>query len=233
MEKKMLIDQITSWGANLVGVADTALLKGIETEPLNLLQDFPRAISIAMHLSDAVIDTITDRPTPIYSSHYSRVNSMLDDIALRTVNFLQSRNARAMPIPASVILDKEKWTSFISHKAVAIAAGIGWQGKSLLLVSPQFGPRVRLVTVLTDADLSPDDPLKNRCGRCMECRDHCPAGAIRGAGTDNHYATREEALYFDRCVHQVRDIFSSLPHIVPLICGVCISACPWGKSGHE
>ena len=44
----MLIDQITSWGANLVGVADTALLRGIETEPPNLLQDFPRAISIAM-----------------------------------------------------------------------------------------------------------------------------------------------------------------------------------------
>jgi len=230
MEKKLLIDQITGWGASLVGVADTALLKGIETEPPNLLQDFPRAISIAIHLSDAIVETIVDRPTPIYSSHYSRVNSMLDDIALRTVNYLQNRNARAMPIPASIILDDENWTSFISHKAVAIAAGIGWQGKSLLLVSPQFGPRVRLVTVLTDADLSPDDPLKNRCGTCTQCRDHCPAGAIRGASTNNHFASREEALRFDQCVHQVRDVFSSLPHIVPLICGVCISVCPWGKN---
>ena len=233
MEKKLFIDAITSWGANLVGIADTALLKGIETEPVDLLPQFPRAISIAVHLSDTVVGTITDKPTPIYSSHYSRVNGMLDDIAIRTSNYLQSRGALAMPIPASLILDHDRWTSFISHKAVAIAAGIGWQGKSLLLVSPQYGPRVRLVTVLTDANLSPDDPLKNRCGKCTECRDACPAGAILGVNTDNHFQSREEALKLERCVYQVRDVFSRLPNVVPLICGVCVAVCPWGRALSE
>ncbi len=220
---------LKNWGASLVGVADTAKLVGIDTEPATLLADYPRAVSIAVRLSDSIMDSIDNQPTPLYSSHYSRVNALLDDLAIRTTNLLQATGARAVPIPASLILNSEKWTSFISHKAVAIAAGIGWQGKSLLVVSPEFGPRIRLVTILTDAELEPDAPLKNRCGKCNQCKDHCPAEAILGVNTDSHYATRSEAIDLNRCVHQVRDVFGTLPNIVPLICGVCIAVCPWGR----
>ncbi len=235
MEKlKSLIDKtelaatLQNWGASLVRVADTARLADIETEPADLLANYPRAISIAVRLSDSIMDGIDKQPTPLYASHYSRVNALLDDLAIRTTNLLQAAGAQAVPIPASLILNSERWTSFISHKAVAIAAGIGWQGKSLLVVSPECGPRIRLVTILTDADLEPDAPLKNRCGKCNQCKDHCPAGAILGVNTDSHYASRSEAIDLDRCVHQVRDVFGTLPNIVPLICGVCIARCPWG-----
>jgi epoxyqueuosine reductase len=231
IDKTDLVRTLHNWGASIIRVADTARLSGIETEPADLLVDFPRAVSIAVRLSSSVMDSIDRQPTPLYAAHYSRVNALLDDLAIRTTNLLQARGARAMPIPASLILDSEKWTSFISHKAVAIAAGIGWQGKSLLVVSPEFGPRIRLVTVLTDADLEPDPPLENRCGKCSQCRDHCPAGAILGVNTDSHYTTRSEAINLKRCVHQVRDVFGVLPNIVPLICGVCIAFCPWGKKG--
>lgn len=117
---------------------------------------------------------------------------------------------------------------------MAIAAGIGRQGKSLLVVSPEYGPRLRLVTILTNADLEPDIPLKNRCGKCNQCKDHCPAGAIIGANTASHYATRSEAIDLNRCVYQVRDVFGKLPNTAPLICGICINVCPWGdKTGKE
>lgn len=217
------------FGASVVRVADTARLAGIETEPVDLLAEFPRAVSLAVRLSDGIMDAIEDRPTPLYSSHYSRVNAVLDDVAVRTANWLAARGARALPIPASQILDDQRWTSYISHKAVAVAAGIGWQGKSLLVVSPDFGPRIRLVTVLTDAALAPDEPLKNRCGTCTKCRDACPAGAIRGVNTASHYESREEALDFQKCVVQVRDKFAELPYVAGLICGVCIAVCPWGR----
>ncbi len=69
----------------------------------------------------------------------------------------------------------------ISHKAVARMAGLGWQGKSLLLINPEYGPRVRLVTILTDMPLTPDGPVKNRCGACLECVQACPASAIKNA----------------------------------------------------
>ena len=228
VDKTELVAKLQQWGARIVRVADTGRLSGIDTEPEDLLDGFPRAVSIAVRLSDAVMDMIDRQPTPLYSSHYSRVNALLDDLAVRTTNLLQMNGARAVPIPASQTLDSEKWTSYLSHKAVAIAAGIGWQGKSLLVVNPDFGPRIRLTTVLTDADLAPDAPIKNRCGKCHQCKDHCPAGAIIGASTDSHYATRSEALDLAKCVYQVRDVFGELPHVTSYICGICIKVCPWG-----
>ena len=228
--RNVLETKALEWGADIFRVADTARLRGIETDPSDLLDRFPRAVSMAVQLKNGIMDSVVDRPTPLYSSHYSRVNALLDDLALRVAGLLEAGGATAVPIPASQVLDSERWTSFISHKAVAIAAGVGWQGKSLLVVNPDAGPRLRLVTVLTDAELDADTPLKNRCGTCSECMDACPAGAIRGIGTDSHYRSREEALDFQKCVTQLRDTFNDLPNVTGLICGVCISVCPWGRS---
>jgi epoxyqueuosine reductase QueG len=219
-----------TWGASLVGIADLERLRGIETEPANLLDGFTRAVSLAVRLSDPVLDAIVDRPTPLYAQHYQKVNALLDELALRVSLALQKAGGRALPLPASQVLNPERLTSYLSHKAVAVAAGIGWQGKSLLTITPQFGPRVRLVTVLTDAPLTPDEPLKNACGKCTACADACPAQAIRGVSTDSHYASREEALHFQRCRDKILDEFAKLPHITGGICGVCVAACPFGRA---
>jgi epoxyqueuosine reductase QueG len=215
-------------GADMVGVADLALLEGIETEPKDLLQGYSKAISIAMVLADGIIDPIVDSPTPLYQQHYLKVNALLDDIALRVSQHLQQARAKTLPIPASQSLDTTNWTSYISHKAVAVAAGLGWQGKSLLVVNPEHGPRIRLVTVLTDAPLDPDKPIKNRCGKCPACSEACPVQAIKNVNTDWHYSDRNEALYFNRCVAKVTQEFTKLPFIENPICGVCIRVCPWG-----
>ncbi len=219
-----------TWGASLVGIADLGLLAGIETEPADLLSGFSRAVSLAVRLSDPVLDQITTQPTPLYSQHYQKVNAFLDELALRASLALQKAGGRALPLPASQVLNAERLTSYLSHKAVAVAAGIGWQGKSLLVVSPKFGPRIRLVTVLTDLPLTPDAPLKNRCGGCTACTDACPADAIRGVNTKSHYDSREEALRFDRCRDKILNEFAKLPHIGGAICGVCVSVCPFGRA---
>lgn len=216
-------------GADLVGIADLALLDGIQTEPVDLLKGYRRAVSIGVRLADGVLDAIEDRPTPIYQQHYLKTNLLLDDIALRVSQYIQARGSKTLPIPASQLLDKENWTSYISHKAVAIAAGLGWQGKSLLVISQDFGPRIRLVTILTDAAIKPDHPQKNRCGRCSLCSDACPVGAIKNVNTSSHYSSRDEAIHFDRCLARVLEN-SSRPFIESPICGVCIRACPWGKT---
>jgi len=109
-----------------------------------------------------VFDMIEDRPTPNYASVYQTANRLLDEIAFKTSLKLQKDGFRSLPIPASQILDRENYPGTISHKAVARMAGLGWQGKSLLIITPQYGPRVRLVTVLVDAPLRADHPIKNR-----------------------------------------------------------------------
>lgn len=216
-------------GADLVGIADAARLEGIQTEPPDLLEGYPRAISIAVHLSDGIVDAIVDRPTPLYQQNYSKVNALLDDIALRVMQYLQNAGATAVPIPASQVLDEVRWSSYISHKAVAVAAGIGWQGKSLLLVNRAYGPRVRLATVLTDMPLVPDQPVKNLCAKCRACAEACPVGAIKNVNTTLHYEDRDEAIHFDRCLARVAENHTNLPFIEAHICGVCIRACPFGR----
>ncbi|EGB14548.1 4Fe-4S ferredoxin iron-sulfur binding domain protein [Pseudodesulfovibrio mercurii] len=228
MDSEILKQYAVSAGATVARIADLARLRGIETMPPDLLDGFRYAVSLAVALSDPIIETITDRPTPIYAAHYQRVNALLDEAALRVSRYVEELGGRAMPLPASQVLDVRNNMSFLSHKAVAVAAGIGWQGKSLLTVSPQYGPRIRLVSILVDADLTPDEPLKNRCGSCTRCTDACPAGAIRNVNTESHYASREEALHFERCVHHVREVCAKMENIGTSICGVCIKVCPWG-----
>jgi epoxyqueuosine reductase QueG len=164
----------------------------------------------------------------MYQQHYAKVNALLDDIGIRVAQILQRAGGRALPIPASQALDTTLWLSYISHKGVAVAAGIGWQGKSLLLVNRDHGPRVRLVTILTDLPLEPDQPVKNLCADCTACVEACPVQAIKDVNTTFHYSEREEALHLDRCAARVLENKDTLAFIDSAICGVCVRACPFG-----
>ena len=230
--KGELFKNAKQYGADLIAVADTTRMASMETSPEDLLHNFPRAISIAVQLAGGIIDTIVDTPTEIYSQHYQRVNALLDNIACRLTSFIQNNGAKALPIPASQILCKERFVSYISHKAVAINAGLGWQGKSLLLVTPEYGPRIRLVTILTDLDIPADGPIKNRCGKCTKCTDACPAGAIKNVSTELHYSSRNQAVDLDSCVEHLNKV-SGFGNLMPYICGVCVATCPWGKKKRQ
>jgi len=221
--------KIRALGADLVGVADTEPLKRLRLDPPSLLAPFSRAISIALRLPSAVFEQIIDQPTPLYSSVYQTANRILDQIAFHATNILQRDGFKSLPIPASQVLDRENWYGAITHKAVGRMAGLGWQGKSLLLINPRYGPRIRLVTILTDAPLNIDSPIKNRCGECNLCRDACPARAIKGVGTKDNYKNRDESLYFSRCVEKLVGEFSKLPDVDAPICGICIKVCPFGR----
>lgn len=66
IDKKEFIAKIKGWGASIVRVADTIKLSGVETDPKDLLNDFPRAVSIAIHLSDSIIDMLEKQPPPLF-----------------------------------------------------------------------------------------------------------------------------------------------------------------------
>ncbi|MBW1704475.1 MAG: epoxyqueuosine reductase [Deltaproteobacteria bacterium] len=222
-------DRIIGLGADLVGIADVEPLKDLKVDPPDLLDPFTRAVSIALKLPKAVFEEISDQPTPIYKSIYLTANLTLDQIAFRTAMALQDDGHYSLPVPASQVLDQENWYAAISHKAVARMAGLGWQGKNLLLITPKYGSRVRLVTVLTKAPLDVDGPIKNRCGDCNACKDACPAQAIKGVNIESHYKSRNEAMYFSRCREKVVGEFAKIPEVGVPICGICIKACPFGK----
>lgn len=225
-----IIQFILDKGASLVGFTNIQLLKGLKTYPGNLMDNYRSAISVAVNIPAAVFETIIDKPTPIYASFYGVTNDLLDKIVLQTAIKLQSDGHTTLPIPGSKYATDDNLHGSIPHRAVALMAGLGWIGKSSLLITPDFGPRVRLATILTTAELVPNEKLNNRCGTCEECMKACPAEAIKGISTNGYYETPNDALHFGKCLDKLRNEFRRLPNIKRSVCGICIKACPYGKS---
>jgi epoxyqueuosine reductase len=203
-------------GIDLFGVADvTPIRDAFCIEPSQSVAGLLRGVSMALRLSDAVMDNLVDRPTLLYKHHYREANELLDAVALRVAGRIQEWGGRALAIPASQIVDWRRQKAHLSHKKVAVLAGLGWLGRSNLLVTPQYGARVRLVTVLTDIPLKLDRPLDLDCGECRACLDVCPAGAI---------GETQAAFDHQACFEQVRH-FAKKENVGYYICGVCVKAC--------
>jgi epoxyqueuosine reductase QueG len=109
---------------------------------------------------------------------------------------------------------------------IAHIAGLGWIGKSCLLVTPDHGPRVRFISLLTNAPLNAvDQPVEQRCNACRACEKICPAGAIKGVNFRMGEG-REERLDFRRC----ENYFSHMKEQGSRdVCGMCLYVCPHGR----
>jgi epoxyqueuosine reductase QueG len=134
------------------------------------LKGLDYAISVAVRLSDAVINQIDVRPNHTYFHHYRSVNALIDNITLRTMLLIQEWGYPALAIPASQTVKSsvDMYAGVFQHKTAAVLGGMGWIGKNALLVTPEYGPRVRLGTVLTSMEL----PVKAdiNASQCGDCR---------------------------------------------------------------
>jgi epoxyqueuosine reductase len=109
----------------------------------------------------------------------------------------------------------------------AAQAGIGWHGKSTMLIDPALGTWFFLAEVLTTLELAADAPQHDRCGRCERCITACPTGAI----TSPHRLDARRCISYLTIEHK-----SSIPlELRPLIgdrifgCDDCLDACPWNR----
>lgn len=193
-----------------------------EALPLDQTDGLSFGISIGARVSDSVLKGILRGPTRHYLHHYKMLNLLLDQCALKISLAIQGRGYNALPIPASQIIDWEKQTAHLSHKMIALRAGIGWIGRNNLLVHPEFGSKIRLATVLTDMPLKTDNPSEGvdttrfrDCGDCRKCIDVCPVSAIEETHRQwNKTACLEKLKYFAK-VHNVGQY----------ICGLCVKVC--------
>ncbi|MCP4231045.1 MAG: epoxyqueuosine reductase [bacterium] len=203
---------------NNIVIANNGALFGVADYTDESDGEYPNAISVALVLSRGVLDTIKDEPTRVYQYHYRIANTLLDHIALKLVNAIETSGYRSFQVPASQVTDWNEMRGEISHRYIAVKAGLGYLGRSTLLVTPRYGAQVRLVSVFTDMPLVTDEPFAGDCGDCRACVKPCPAGAI-GETTDD----------FDRdaCLEKLRYFKKHL--IGQHICGVCVKNC----AGHR
>jgi epoxyqueuosine reductase len=210
-------------GSELFGVADiTPARDFIVSQGGECLAEYPRAVSAGLPLIDSILDQHSpdDNPeTSVYRHHvYTVVTPLLDYLAYRVSLELQKAGYKAFPVPASPPYNRQTWKGVFSHKLAAHLAGLGWIGKSCLLVTPDSGPRVRFVTVLTDAPLTPGKPIDKKCGKCQVCVTSCPVRAFKG----REFRPEEPVeMRFDvKTCAEYR-------HTHP--CGICVAKCPTGR----
>lgn len=209
-------------GGDLFGVADLEPARQyIIAQGGEFLGNFSRAVSVGMQLSDAIVDQhIPDErhENSLYWHHvYEVVTPALDFLAQRIYRELQAKGYQAFPIPASIPYNRETLRGVFSHKLAAHLAGLGWIGKNCLLITPEYGPRVRFITVLTDAPLSPGTPQDKKCGKCQKCVDNCPVKAFRGV--EFRPSDPVEIRFNTRTCADYRRNSS---------CGMCVAKCPIG-----
>ncbi|MBI5049770.1 MAG: epoxyqueuosine reductase [Nitrospirae bacterium] len=172
-------------------------------------------ISLGIRVSDSVLKGVITGPTRHYLHHYKMLNLLLDQTALKLTLSIQAMGYKALPIPASQIIDWEKQTAHLSHKMIALRAGIGWIGRNNLLVHPELGSKIRLATVLTDMPLKTDCPVEKNCGECRKCIEICPVSAIGETHKEwNKTVCLEKLKYFAK-------VYS----VGQYICGLCVKAC--------
>jgi len=213
-----LREYIKERGATLVGFADVSELP--ERERCGL----PRGVVVAIKYEKDEIRGIAERPTAQYHAAYQRINTQLDALVRDCEEWLQRNGFAAVARTLDFVGATEtEHASEFPHKTIARLAGLGWIGKSALLVTEEYGSMIRISTVMTDAPLDVGTPTnESRCGDCMACTNACPAGAVQGKNWTLG-CERDEIFDAVKCRKTAREL--SDEYISPTagtICGKCI-----------
>ena len=211
-------------GATLVGVASTDSFSKAPQghRPKEFLPLAKSVISIGLGINKSSILQLP-KTMKEYKMNYDVTNVRLNNLAWETARFLENLGYEALAVPASSPYDKEKNFGDISHKHVAVAAGLGKFGLNNLVLTLDYGPYVRFVTVITSAPLKPDKPFdRDICLRekCLKCIKACPPGALEKGvynGTEGWRIDKE------KCHDYIHAISGGD------VCGLCIKACPVAK----
>ena len=188
---------VRDMGADLVGIASADCVETTPTRrsPLNVLPEARSAVVFAKRMLTGSIESPSDE---VVTCQNLALYQKLDHITYALGCFLEERGHRAATIPAYIPVEMTSETKgfvgVVSLRHVAQASGLGVLGRSNLLLTPDFGPRVRLGGVVTTAPMDPDEPIEEDfCEQCEACISACPVDALSEPGK-----TR-----MGRCVRQV------------------------------
>lgn len=225
-ENTALPDLISKLDVSAAGIASLAEWKGtkLEETALRLLPQARSVVILAMEVAQEVLDlgsteritgaaSLNDLVTSDANYLYGRLTKAAHDIARTS----RSIGLKALPLPAQGCpQDRRFLEAVFSYKHAGQAAELGKIGWHSLLITPDFGPRVRLSACLTEAELEPTHTtMAIECESCGICLNNCPAGALAEPQAGKQYAINKFA-----CSAFVKASGS---------CNQCMQVCPAGR----
>jgi len=210
--KNILQERAIEWGADLIGFANIErfIRYKAENRPPERTET---VIVLAIWIEDPILDLWLHPPSWIAQGKPSRVfeDEILHGVSLRLSLLLEREGYWVEPAP---------YEPGLYLKEAGALAGLGVIGKNNLLITEEYGPRVRLRAINTSASLKPDPLIVGRdyCRKCNICVDSCPANALV-AGRYN----REACLSY--CQANLKDV----SQYSVLWCMQCSNVCPIGK----
>lgn len=226
--KEDLKEMTMRLGADLFGVASADDFNDapLGHRPEDILPNAKSVIVLGMKMLDAQTDILpTDGDfsgasprQDMFKGHNTFLSQELDRVGYAIARFLETKSFKAFHQMASTGgTDRGYLMGLLSLKHMAVQAGLGVFGRHSLLITPQYGPRVRLTAIVTDAELQPDTPIKkNFCKDCENpCISLCPANALKKPSDDSPY----EIGKFACCQY-----LNTRP-----TCSVCLKVCPIGS----
>jgi epoxyqueuosine reductase len=230
-----LEEEAMGMGAAYFGVADLEPVREfILSYGDDYLGQFPFALTAAVPMIDGWVDQLYRQDDALVMQSYAETLDAIDrrwlSISYSLTLILQGAGYKALPI-AEHASDKVHRRGVISHKLAAHLAGLGWIGKNTLLITPEHGPRVRLMTVLTTAPLPVTKPkvelTYDGCGACRVCVDVCPVQALTGVPFTVE-VPRDARLDFRKCLDYR---MGQEKRVGARTCALCLCSCPFGDSG--
>jgi epoxyqueuosine reductase len=212
-------DALESDGACCVGFADVS---GLE---LPMVREYPIGICFSIRYDDAAVNQLPDDEAWMQMS--SSLAGDAEHIYCTAESLIESWGYRHRRVASGRHSDDlSDLREELPQKTLATLSGLGWIGKSSLLISSRFGPRIRIGALLTNMPLNGDSPiLQSQCGDCRACVDACPVNAITGTQW-SRLTSRSELLDVWRCHEYLWSTKVTLGR--RQTCGVCLKLCPAG-----
>ncbi len=213
---------LKDWDA--VGITPSSRLEGAPEgrRPSDILPTARSVIVGLIHILDSVCDDLPYSRYE-YTNQFFLLNGTLNSTATRICRRLEDKGYRALPIPAAYPRINKLPAGVLSHRHAAVAAGLGEFALNNLLTTEEYGSRVRLVSIVTEADLDPDEPCTTSL--CTDRRKSCDLACVKSCPTGS--LTADGRIDKIKCLHYQEQIMPW--SAAELRCGLCLASCPIGK----
>jgi ferredoxin-NADP reductase/ferredoxin len=209
-------------GAEDVGLVEIAR-PGLASQRDEIVRNYPWTRTLLSFVVRMAREPVRGAPRSVANLEFHRAGHEVDTIAAKVVAKLEARGIRAVnpsmgfPMEMNQAPSNAPW--IVSHKPIAVEAGLGHMGIHRNLIHPKFGNFVLLGTVLIDVEVDNcDTPIDyNPCLECKLCVAACPVGAIGPDGTFNFASCfthnyREFLGGFSDWVEQIADARDALDY---------------------